>query len=238
MKNVLLVIPALVLAELALFVLWSLLVMISSYLVRPVEHSGFSRYYYFLLTHSIASLLGFMRVHIHVTGKEKVPEGRFLLVSNHRSKFDPMISWVVFRDRPLGFISKPSNFKVPWFGRIIRKTCCLPIDRDNPRNALETVDKAADIIKSDTASMGVYPEGTRNYGDGLLPFHNCMFKIAQKAEVPIVVVKTAGTDHIHSNFVKRRTDISFDIVEVIDTTDVSAHHRTDGLGERIRADLL
>lgn len=238
MKYVLFVIVALILAELALFVLWSVLVMVSSYLIKPIEYTKFSTYYHFLLTHSIASLLGFMRVHVHVSGKEKLPEGRFLLAANHKSNFDPMISWVVFRDRPLAFISKEGNFHIPWFGRIIRKLCCLAIDRDDPRKALETVDKAAALVRSGEVSMGVYPEGTRNYNEGLLPFHNCVFKIAQKANVPIVVVKTTGTEHIHENFLKRRTDVTFDIVEVISASDVASHKRTDELGERVRTDLL
>ena len=39
----------------------------------------------------------------------------------------------------LAFISKESNFKIPIFGRIIRKCCFMAIDRSNPRKALPTI---------------------------------------------------------------------------------------------------
>lgn len=63
----------------------------------------------------------------------------------------------------------------------------MAIDRENPRNALLTIEKAAKLIESDEVSIGIYPEGTRSKECVLLPFHNGVFKIAQKASVPIVV---------------------------------------------------
>lgn len=63
----------------------------------------------------------------------------------------------------------------------------LGIDRENPRNALVTVQKAADLLTSDTVNVAIYPEGTRSKNCTLLPFHNGVFKIAQKVEVPIAV---------------------------------------------------
>ena len=54
----------------------------------------------------------------------KIPEGtRFVLVGNHQSKFDPILSWYILRKKDIAFISKPENFKQPIFGRIIRKCC-------------------------------------------------------------------------------------------------------------------
>lgn len=50
-----------------------------------------------------------------------------------------------------------------------------------------TVQKAADLLTSDTVNVAIYPEGTRSKNCTLLPFHNGVFKIAQKAEVPIAV---------------------------------------------------
>ena len=126
--------------------------------------------------------------HIHVDGMEKLPkDGRFLLVCNHRSNFDPILTWQVMKERNLAFVSKAENFRIPIFGRIIRRCCFMAIDRENPRNALLTIEKAAKLIASDEVSIGIYPEGTRSKECVLLPFHNGVFKIAQKASVPIVV---------------------------------------------------
>ena len=168
---------------------------------------------------------------------EKLPKGRFLMVGNHRSMFDPVVSFYVFRNHYLGFISKPSNFKIPFYGRIVRRCCFIPIDRENPRNALKTINRASEIIGSDTASMAVYPEGTRSKTGELLEFHNGVFKIAQKAGVPIVVVALRGTENISKNYIRRRTDIYHDIVDVIPVEDVQKM-KTDEIGDRVKTILL
>ena len=177
-----------------------LLLLISSLFVSSKkEHPDNSRYYRWLLHTASAAAIRLLRIKVHVSGMEKVPQDtRFLLVSNHLSTFDPILTWQVFKEFDLAFVSKPENFRIPMFGRIIRKCSFLPIDRQNPRNAIKTVNEAANRIKAGTVSYGIYPEGTRNKTDTmLLPFHNGVFKIAQKAEVPIVIISVSGTQNIH-----------------------------------------
>lgn len=164
---------------------------------------------------------------------ERVPQNtRFLLVSNHRSNYDPIVTWHVFRNYDLAFVSKPENFKIPMFGRIIRKCCFLPIDRENPRNAILTINKAAELIKADAVSVGIYPEGTRSREENMLPFHNGVFKIAPKAEVPIVVITVTGTDRI-SKRLFRGADVQVNILDVIPAEKVKAM-KTAEIGELVR----
>lgn len=196
--------------------------MISSLVVSPRrEYSDNSRYYRWLLHTASSAAIKLLRIKVQVSGMEKVPQGtRFLLISNHLSNFDPIITWQVFRDYDLAFVSKPENFKIPMFGRIIRRCCFLPIDRENPRNAIKTINEAAQRIKEDKVSFGIYPEGTRNKGDALLlPFHNGVFKIAQKAEVPIVVVSVSGTQNIHKELFKG-CQVKLRVLDVIPTEKV------------------
>ena len=215
-----------------------ILVIVSAYLVdMKKEFDRESKYYRFLLNTCTFWAAKIIRIKLHVTGKEKLPQGRFLLVSNHRSKFDPILTWLVLGDRQIAFISKPENFKVPIFGHIIHRLCFMPIDRENPRNAVKTINRAADLMKRDVATVGVYPEGTRNYGDGLLPFHNAMFKIAQKADVPVAVMTVRGTYEIQKNFPLRRSDVYIDIIDVISAEEVKAA-KTAFLGELVRDKML
>ncbi|MBQ7337538.1 MAG: 1-acyl-sn-glycerol-3-phosphate acyltransferase [Clostridia bacterium] len=63
------------------------------------EYKSDSKGYRFLL--NMASVIGlwFLRVKVHVSGTEKLPRGQKLLfVGNHRSNFDPIITWYVLRD--------------------------------------------------------------------------------------------------------------------------------------------
>ena len=214
-----------------------LLVIVSSAFVKKKEYDKNSKYYRFLLHSSTAVGLKLARIKIHTSGIEKIPkDSRYLLVCNHRSKFDPIITWHILHDPDIAFISKPENFNVPIFGRIIRKCCFLAIDRENAKNAILTINKAAELIKKDEVSVGVYPEGTRNYEEGLLPFHNGVFKIAQLAKVPIVVVAMRGTDNIKTNYPLKRSHVYFDVVDVLSEEYVKSN-RTAAIGDLVREEI-
>lgn len=203
---------------------YALLLMVSACMVDSKKfydkHNG---YYRWLLNSSTWILVFFGRVHLHTKGMDKIPQNqRFLLVCNHKSKLDPITTWYMFKDYDLAFISKEENFHVPFWGNIIRKCCFLAIDRENPRKAMETVNKAAELIKNDEVSMAVYPEGTRNFGEGLLPFHSGVFKIAQKANVPVVICGIKGADMIRKNFPLHKSDVYFEVLDVVSVEDVKA----------------
>ena len=183
-----------------------------------------------VVTYIMGLLTTLARIRIHVTGTERLPEGRWLLVGNHRSAFDPLVTGWVLRKYGIVFISKPENMRIPAVGKFLHKACFLGIDRDNDRAALRTILAAAELLKNDYASVGVYPEGTRNRGEGLLPFRNGVFKIAQKAKVPVVVAAIRGTDQIGHRFPLRATDVYLDICGVMDTGSVLAA-KTHEIGE-------
>ncbi len=215
-----------------------LLIIISSLLVNTKkEYEQESKYYRFLLNSSTFFATKLIRIKLHVTGMEKLPKGRYLLVSNHRSKFDPILTWLVFGDQQLAFISKPENFKVPVYGRLIHRLCFMAIDRENPRNAIKTINRAADLITRDVASVAVYPEGTRNYEEGLLPFHNAVFKTAKKANVPVVIITVKNTYDIQKNYPLHRSHVYIDLLEVISAEEVKSM-KTAEIGDKTRQTML
>ncbi len=215
-----------------------LFVIICSLFINPHKEYGTnSPFYRWLLNFCTGAAVFILRIRIHTTGLEKVPEGRFLLVGNHRSNFDPILTWWVLRDRQLAFLSKEENFHVPAFGRIIRKCGFLEIDRSDPRASILTLKKAADMIKQDIVSMMIYPEGTRSKECVLLPFHDGIFRVAQMADVPIVNVAIRGTEQIHKRYIRHRTDVYIDFVDFIPKEEVKKM-RTHEIGERIRNGLL
>ena len=222
-----------------LFLLYALFLLVCSLFVNPKkEYEEHSSFYRALLNGATAVAIKLMRIRIHTSGMEKVPENtkKLLFVSNHRSNFDPIITWHIFKKWQPAFVSKTSNFKIPIFGRFISKCCFMAIDRENPRNALKTILKAAELLKKGEVSIGIYPEGTRSKNCELLPFHNGVFKIAQKANGNIVVLAVSGTEKIHKNFPLYHTDVHLDILEVL-SADTVKNSKTDMLGERIREEL-
>jgi 1-acyl-sn-glycerol-3-phosphate acyltransferase len=175
----------------------------------------------------------FCRLRIHVTGEELLPsDTRYLFVSNHRSNLDPIIVMNRLRAQHIAFVSKPANMKIPIVGRFVRQCCFLPIDRENARNAVTTINAAADYLKKGTVSVGIYPEGTRSKSEKMLPFHAGSFKIAQKAGVPIVVSAVRGTEKAHARF-PRMADVYIDIIDVIDANEAK-NTKTVDMAEKVK----
>ena len=154
---------------------------------------------------------------IHVRGAELMPtEGRFLLVSNHLQDLDPGVILATFPNAQLGFIDKKEVLQMPIFNRLMPRLLCQFVNRENDREALKTILKCISILKEDQASIAVFPEG-RIAGDNLMHHYRPgVFKIAQKANVPIVVCTLYGTQNIPANVKKlRRTHIDLHVLGVI-----------------------
>ena len=159
--------------------------------VLPEEDSKFYRRTAHLY---IKALKTIFRLKIKVTGMVKVPkEGRFLLVSNHISDLDPIVLIHCFEKSQLAFISKKENDEKLFVGPFMRKLMCQPIDRENDREALKTILRCIQLIKADKVSMAVFPEGYTSKDCKLRHFRNGVFKIAQKAGVPVVVCTVHNT---------------------------------------------
>ena len=214
------------------------LVVCSLFVGSKKEYEKHSKFYRVLLNGATSIAIKIMRIRLHVNGIEKIPPDtkNLLFVSNHRSNFDPILTWHILKRWQPAFVSKASNFKIPIFGRFIRKCCFMAIDRENPRNAIKTIQKASELLKKGEVSIGIYPEGTRSKTCKLLPFHNGVFKIAQKAEADIVVLAVSGTEKISKNYPLRHTDVYIDVLEILPAKQVK-ETKTDIIGEHIKTEM-
>lgn len=175
------------------------------------------------------------RVRVRVNGTEKIPtDRRFLFVSNHLSRFDPMIQSLVLRKTPMAFISKPSNFKIPIGRHFMNRSCYIAIDRESPRNAAKAISRAAELLKKDTVSIAVYPEGHRGTGYTLQEFKPGCLKAATKAGCPIVVAVISGTEQIHKRSPWHRINVTLDIIDIIEP---ESKEKTVDLSELIRNEM-
>ena len=210
-----------------------------SFLISPKkEYNKDSKFFRFLLQSSTGIGMKIMRIRYDLQDFNKIPEGKqMLFVCNHRSNFDPLISWRVLRKHYPSFISKEENFKVPFYGRLIRRSCFMSIDRENPRNAMMTIDRASKLLIANEVSIAVYPEGTRSKGCELLPFHNGVFKIAQKANVPVVVLTIQGTEKVKKNYPWKSTTVRIKVVDVIPAEHVK-ESKTSVIADEAREMIL
>lgn len=193
------------------------------------QYNRDSRFYRGLLDGSTTVILWLLGVRYNIIGEDRFPEDtNFLFISNHRSNYDPIVQWTVFKRFKLSFISKKENFRIPMYGRIIHRCCFMPIDRKSPRKAMETVNRAARLLTETGNSVGVYPEGKRSKECKLLPFHSGVLKVAQKAGKPIVVSTIEGTENIFRNIKRfRKTVVTIKILETIDAGRVKAEKTSE-----------
>ena len=65
-------------------------------------------FYRIYMEQTIDLLLLLLRVHCQVNGREKLPNSRFLMVSNHLSMFDPLVCIACLSGTKISYISKSS----------------------------------------------------------------------------------------------------------------------------------
>ena len=166
----------------------------------------------------IQSAFPVLRIRVKQFGTEKIPtDGRFMLVSNHCNDSDPIILLYCLRKSQLAFISKRENSTMFVIGPMMHKILCQLINRENDREALKPILRCIQILKEDKASIAVFPEGGILSEDGKLHhFRPGVFKIAQKANVPIVVCTLKNTKDVVRNIKHLKpSSVEMKVLEVI-----------------------
>lgn len=194
------------------------LVLLCSRVDLDKEQEADDPHYRKVLETYLESALPVLRVNVAVKGLGKVPtDRRFLLVCNHCSNIDPVILLDKFAGYQVAFISKQENRDMFLVGRLMHKLQCQLINRENDREALKTILKCIQILKDDKASIGVFPEGYILPHRKLHAFRPGVFKIAQKAKVPIVVCTLKDTVNAIPNLLHYRpSDIELSVLQVLE----------------------
>ena len=137
-------------------------------------------------------------VEVTVIGEELVPTDEAVLyIGNHRSFFDILLTYTRC-PRLTGYIAKAEMEKIPLLSNWMHYLHCLFLDRKDIKQGLKTILTAVDKVKSGI-SICIFPEGTRNRNKDeldMLPFHEGSFKIATKANCPIIPIAISNSANI------------------------------------------
>ncbi len=204
---------------------------------KPQEHD--SKFYRAVMNVYIKALMDLVLVRVHTRGLEKTPQqGRFLLVCNHLFIADPGILLHFFKQSQLSFITKQENVSLFVVGKMMHKILCQNLDRDNDRQALKVILKCVQLLRDDEVSVAVFPEGYTSKDGKLHHFRNGVFKIAQKAQVPIVVCTIQNTRQIFPNLRRlRHTDVELHLLDVIPAQELKGQ-TTAQIGSRVYEMML
>ena len=135
-----------------------------------------------------------------VTGVEHVPRtGAVLIASNHLSFADSLIIPIV-APRKVHFLAKSDYFRGGGVKGRLQKAWfegmgMLPVDRDDPKAAIASLDTALDVLGRGEA-FGLYPEGTRSRDGRLYRGRTGVAHLALTAGVPLVPVGAPGTQRL------------------------------------------
>jgi 1-acyl-sn-glycerol-3-phosphate acyltransferase len=137
---------------------------------------------------NLARLCG---VTVRVRGLEHLGQGPFMFTPNHQSHFDiaVLLGYLPGNNR---FAAKKELFGQPVLGAVLRTMGMIPIDRDNPLEAIQMLNQ----LNADGFSTIIFPEGTRSSDGALLPFKKGPFVAAIHLGVPVVPVACKGTARV------------------------------------------
>ena len=198
----------------------------------PQEHD--SKFYRRVMYLYIDALISLVLMRVCTRGLENTPrDGRFLLVCNHQHIADPGVLLAYFKESQLAFISKKENMRLPIINKFLHRIMCQMLDREDDRQALKVILKCIQLIKDDEVSVGVFPEGYTSKDGKLHHFRSGVFKIAQKANVPIVVCTIQGTRELFDNLKRlKRTEVQLHLVGVIPAEELKGRTAVE-IGDRV-----
>lgn len=131
-----------------------------------------------------------LEMNVTVVGKENIPDVPCCYIGNHTSILDiPLLIDSV--GKCMGFVAKKEMVKAPILGYWMKKYNCVPLDRENAREAIKAIRQGADNIKNGY-SMAIFPEGTRSKDGKLGEFKKGSLKLATMAKAPVVPVSING----------------------------------------------
>ena len=130
-----------------------------------------------------------------ITGINNIPKsGGFIIASNHISMFDPVVL-ITTTKRRIHFLAKSEIFKFP-FSIIFNNLNLIKVNRDSKDKG--ALDEAIDYLRNGHV-IGIFPEGTRERGRGILDFKYGAVKMAKETNTPIIPVGIKGNYNWFSN---------------------------------------
>lgn len=158
-----------------------------------------------------------------IEGAEHIDKKKpYVMVLNHNSGFDIFTAYKI----PLNFrwVSKREVFWVPFMGPLLSIHGDIPIERGNPKKAMEKVSRLGKLWLKRGATVAIFPEGTRSKDGEIHNFKLGAFSLAKEAGVDILpVVMTGTTDAFKKGWlVNWRHRVAIRVLEPVSAEAVAA----------------
>ncbi|QIK77508.1 1-acyl-sn-glycerol-3-phosphate acyltransferase [Nocardioides piscis] len=164
-----------------------------------------------------------------IDGEKIPPSGGCILVVNHVSHVDPLLTALFVWDhgRIPRYLAKSGLFRTKFVGTVLRSAGQIPVERLS-RKALGAFDAAVEAVNSGECVV-VYPEGTLTRDPGLWPMvgKSGAARIALATGAPVVPVAHWGAQDLLYPYSSRprlfpRKHIRMKVGDPVDISDLGA----------------
>ena len=173
---------------------------------------------------------------IVVEGRENIPAGPCVVLSNHQSTWETFyLQWFF---QPASVILKHELLWIPLFGWALALMQPIAIKRSKPASAIRHVLKNGEQRLSSGNKIVIYPEGTRVKKNSLGDFKTSGAALAKVADVAILPVAHNAGDHWPlTGFMKYPGTITLKIGPSIQSSDEDVRALTEQARQWIKQAL-
>ena len=150
-----------------------------------------------------------MKIKYDVTQRGEPTQETVYYVSNHQGQFDPILLMAAL-NKPMTFISKVENLKLPVIGKWGKLIGFITFKREAFDDNVTMLRQSARTLK-EGRSILIFPEGTRSRGNDLLPFKAGSLLPAYLAKVSIVPIT-----QIHTHEMDKLGQLKHNLQVIID----------------------
>ncbi len=158
----------------------------------PIRITAWRKIFIFIMKPILKSL-----ARINVENIENLPiRGGAVLAVNHLSFFDGFILQYAI-PRPIYFMGKAEAFRNPLLRFFMYQIGAFPVERGvYDRGALQQARRVLECGQL----LGMFPEGTRTYGQGMVTAKSGVAHLAMQVKCPIVPIAMQGSHNILKHF--------------------------------------
>lgn len=124
------------------------------------------------------------KIRVRITGKHRLPNGPYVLISNHQSSLETVVLQVLCS--PLSTVLKKELMSVPILGKALKRIEPIVIDRSKATSSYKALIKQGRERIQEGRSVLIFPQGTRVQPGDYRAFSKGGAALAIKANVPAV----------------------------------------------------
>lgn len=121
-----------------------------------------------------------------IEGRENLPDGPFIAVSNHQSLWETIAFLVLFPNANI--VAKESLYRIPVFGWYLRRSPMMKVIRDQPGKSIRSIIQGSKHTAQEGRSIAIFPEGTRTPVFGRQKYERGLSAIQKATGYPLVPV--------------------------------------------------